>query len=166
MKMNKKGIAVFSTAILLVGCFLWASYSLVAAGPNSPRGLEAINFAAKVAPWLVPSFLGFAFLLAGGVSDERLFAPLQGEVKRREVERETALDIIGKHGYRAHYYFPAVGLLKDRELANALNSLAASGHIITDSTGAIVGKVATTRLTPEELAQDCRAGFRLVKTEG
>lgn len=44
-------------------------------------------------------------------------------------------------------------------------SLAASGHIITDSTGAIVGKVASVRLSPEELAQERRAGFRLVKTE-
>lgn len=89
-----------------------------------------------------------------------------GELKRREAIREGALNVIGKHGYRAHLYLPAVGRLEDRNLANALNSLAASGHIITDSTGALVGKVATARLTPEELAKERRAGFRLVKTEG
>lgn len=106
------------------------------------------------------AFYGGAFGLIGSWILDRRW----GEKKEQYAARESALDILQKHGLRAHYYLPGIGL-EDRELANACHRMAAAGHIITDSTGALVGKVATARLTPEELAQERRASFRLVKTE-
>lgn len=81
-----------------------------------------------------------------------------------ETARENALDVLEKHGFRAHYYLPQVGV-EDKELAGACRLLAGTGFLITDSTGALVGKVATARLTPAELTKERRASFRLVKTE-
>lgn len=81
-----------------------------------------------------------------------------------ETAKEKALDVLGKHGFRAHYYLPQVGI-EDRELADACHLLAGKGFLITDSSGALVGKVATARLTPAELAKERRASFRLVKSE-
>ena len=107
------------------------------------------------------AFYGGAFGLIGSWILDRRW----GEKKGKDTARESALDVLEKHGLRAHYYLPGVGLHEDRELANACNHLAAVGHIITDSAGALVGKVATARLTPAELARERRASFRLIKSE-
>lgn len=106
------------------------------------------------------AFYGAAFGLIGSwILDHRW-----GEEKEKDAARESALDVLEKHGLRAHYYLPGIGL-EDRELANACNHMASAGHIITDNTGALVGKVATARLMPAELVRERRASFRLVKTE-
>jgi hypothetical protein len=76
--------------------------------------------------------------------------------------REEALDTLAMHGIDAHYYLPAVGC-EDNDLANALRLLAGRGYLMTDAKGALVGKVATARLTREERAQESRKRFFLVE---
>jgi len=80
------------------------------------------------------------------------------------IARKKALDVLANNGLRAHYYFPAVGV-EDRVLADACRLLAGAGHLITDNTGVLVGKVATVRPTLEELVKERRASFRLVKAD-
>ena len=82
-----------------------------------------------------------------------------------EAARENALDVIEKHGYRAHFYLPTVGAQSDRELWEALETMRLAGFIITDRNGHLVGKAATARLTGQEIAEERRAFFKLVKTD-
>lgn len=79
--------------------------------------------------------------------------------------REKALDVIEKHGYRAHFYLPTVGAQDDRELWEALETMRLAGFIVTNESGHLVGKVATARPTRQEIAEERRASFRLVNTE-
>lgn len=55
--------------------------------------------------------------------------------------QEKWLDVIEKHGFEAHLYLPTIGHQDDQELWDALERLRLSGHIITDRTGSLVGKV-------------------------
>jgi hypothetical protein len=82
-----------------------------------------------------------------------------------EVARAHALDVLERHALRAHWYVPAAGCT-DRELAGALRLLGDSGHVITDRDGALVGKFATCRPSPEECAAMRRASFRGVLAPG
>jgi hypothetical protein len=82
-----------------------------------------------------------------------------------EDAREKALDVIEKHGYRAHFYLPTVGAQDDRELWEALETMRLAGFIITNQNGHLVGKVATARPTSQEIAEERRASFSLIKTE-
>lgn len=81
------------------------------------------------------------------------------------VARERALDVLEKHGLCAHWYAPAAGI-EDQELAEACHFLGGHGFLITDTQGGLVGKVATARLSTEEIAQQRRAQFRLVTSQG
>lgn len=75
--------------------------------------------------------------------------------------RERALDVLAKHGLRAHWYAPTAGV-EDPELADACRLLGDHGFLITGARGELVGKVATARLSSEEIAQQRRAQFRLI----
>lgn len=79
-----------------------------------------------------------------------------------ERSRQQALDTLDTHGIDAHYYLPVVGC-EDKELANALRLLGSRGYVMTDSTGALVGKVAKARLTPNERASESRKRFFLIE---
>jgi hypothetical protein len=82
-----------------------------------------------------------------------------------EAARENALDVLEKHGYRAHFYLPTVGAQDDRELWEALETMRLARFIVTDRNGHLVGKAASARLTSQECAEERRASFRLVQTE-
>lgn len=75
--------------------------------------------------------------------------------------RTKALDILDRHGLRAHYYMPAIGM-QDQELANACRTLASAGFIITSADGTIIGEVAVARPTKSEQIENRRASFKLV----
>ena len=94
----------------------------------------------------------------------KLFDPLSGGTMLAETGRDKALDVIERHGLRANYYMPAIGI-QDEELANACRMLASAGYIITDAHGTITGKVATARPSKDELVAKRRASFRLVENE-
>ena len=79
--------------------------------------------------------------------------------------RANALDVLDKHGYRAHFYLPTVGAQDDRELWDALETMRLAGFIVTDQSGHLVGKVATARPSSQEIASERRASFRLVDIE-
>lgn len=78
-----------------------------------------------------------------------------------DLTREQALDILEKHGLRAHWYVPAADV-EDPELAAACDFLRSRGYLITDSDGCLFGKVATARPSSEELATQRRAQFRFI----
>jgi len=82
-----------------------------------------------------------------------------------DAARENALDVLEKHGCRAHFYLPTVGAQDDRELWDALETMRLAGFIVTDQSGNLVGKVATARPTREECAEERRASLRLINTE-
>ena len=82
--------------------------------------------------------------------------------RKLEEQREKALDILEKHGFRSHYYLPAIGMT-DPELAEACRFLSQRGHIITDQDGRLVGAFAATRLTPNEVAEEKRKSIRRIK---
>jgi len=75
---------------------------------------------------------------------------------------EQAIDIIEQQGMKAHYYLASVDHRENEELSFALDTLNAAGFIITDSSGALVGKTATKRITSSERAEALRAQFKLV----
>ncbi|NHR07424.1 hypothetical protein HA052_19725 [Chromobacterium haemolyticum] len=79
-----------------------------------------------------------------------------------DIERDKALDVLAQNGLAAHYYLPAVGVA-DRELAAACRELAGCGYLIVDRYGDLQGKVAAARPTSDEIAQERRAAFRIVK---
>lgn len=82
-----------------------------------------------------------------------------------DAARENALDVLDKHGYRAHFYLPTVGAQYDRELWDALETMRLAGFIVTNESGHLVSKVATARPTRQECDEERRASFRLVNTE-
>lgn len=88
---------------------------------------------------------------------------------RREADKDMAstgkrnLDILAKHGLRAHFYLPAAGI-EDAELAEALRRVSSAGYIITDQTGnQLMGKVASIPMTTNEIADMRRAEFKVVR---
>lgn len=80
-------------------------------------------------------------------------------------ERQAMLDVISKHGMKAHKYFPGVGQREDVELSTALDWFAANGFIVKDRNGAIVGKVATANMDSSELAELRRSQMKLVESD-
>lgn len=81
-----------------------------------------------------------------------------------DTARTSSLDLLERHGLRAHYYLPAIGM-EDRELANACRRLASAGYIITTRDGTITGNVASARPTKDEQIAMRRASFKLVESE-
>lgn len=78
-------------------------------------------------------------------------------------EFQAMLEVVSKHGMKAHKYFPAVGQRDDVELSTALDWFAANGFVVTDKNGAIVGKVATANMGRSELAELRRSQMKLVE---
>ncbi|MFA0809486.1 hypothetical protein [Microbulbifer epialgicus] len=76
---------------------------------------------------------------------------------------DSAISEIEKHGMKAHFYLAGLGNRENKELSYALDTLVAAGFIITDSQGSLVGGVATKNLSSEELIQQRRATFKIVK---
>lgn len=74
---------------------------------------------------------------------------------------ETALDVLDKHGLRAHRYFPAASM-EDPELASACLTLLGLGYIIADKDNNLVGGIGNARATKDEIAEHRRASFKLV----
>lgn len=89
----------------------------------------------------------------------------KGDSLMGQIAQEKALDVIEKHGYRAHYYLPTIGAQDDREFWDALETMRLAGFIVTDENGCLVGKVATARPTKQECVEGRRASFHLVNTE-
>lgn len=79
-------------------------------------------------------------------------------------ERQAMLDVISKHGMKAHKYFPGVGQRDDVELSTALDWFASNGFVVTDKNGGIVGKVATANMESTELAELRRSQMKLVES--
>lgn len=79
-------------------------------------------------------------------------------------ERENAMEVLERHGLRAHFYLPAIGV-EDQELANACRYLADAGYIITTADGTVTGKVASARPTKDEQITMRRAAFKLIVSE-
>lgn len=109
------------------------------------------------------AFLAAALVLfnfGAGLSDR------QHDPRRIEnfgpLSRRNALELLTKHGLRAHYYLPAAGQT-DEELAAALRMFGDSGYIVTrESTGELVGAVATVATNSDERAKQRRAKLRLI----
>ena len=79
------------------------------------------------------------------------------------VSIEHAVDVVEKHGMKAHLYLPGTEHRGNDELCHALDTLSAAGFIITNDKGHLVGKVATKRLDRNEAAKQRRAELRLVE---
>lgn len=80
-----------------------------------------------------------------------------------EAETEVALDIIERHGMKAHYYLPAIGNRDNASLSEALDLLSTRGFIITAAADrTLVGKVATARPNSSEVAISRRATFKVI----
>lgn len=80
-------------------------------------------------------------------------------------ELQAMLDVVSKHGMKAHKYFPGVDQRDDIELWTALDWFAANGFIVTDKKGAMVGKVATANMDSSELAELRRSQMKLVESD-
>jgi len=80
-----------------------------------------------------------------------------------EASIDSAVCEIEKHGMQAHLYLAGVKCRHDEKLCHALDTLNAAGFIVTDSSGALVGGVATKNLGSSELAHQRRATFRIVE---
>lgn len=95
-----------------------------------------------------------------------LLARLSGTFVRigllKEDESLKAFDVLARHGFRANLYLPGVGV-DDRELKNAMNTLAAKGYLITNNDGFLVGKLAAMNPTADELVKMRRAEFKVVR---
>jgi hypothetical protein len=81
---------------------------------------------------------------------------------KSDAPRERALDKLREHGIDAHLYLANAGC-EDQELADALQLLARWGYIMTDTKGALVGKVVKARPTADERARGRRKRFFIVK---
>lgn len=77
--------------------------------------------------------------------------------------QEKYLAVLGKHGIRAAFYAPAIGIRDDPVLSEALDRLAARGYVFFDQNGQMLGGVALAHLTPEEKARARRKAFRVVE---
>jgi len=80
-------------------------------------------------------------------------------------ERKAMLEVISKHGMKAHKYFSCVGHRDEVELSIALDWFAANGFVVTDKNGGIVGKVATANMDSSELAELRRSQMKLVESD-
>ena len=80
-------------------------------------------------------------------------------------EFQAMLEVVSKHGMKAHKYFPGVGQRDDVELSTALDWFAANGFVVTDKNGGIVGKVATANMDSSELAELRRSQMKLVGSD-
>ena len=80
-------------------------------------------------------------------------------------QRKAMIDVINKHGMKAHMYFPSVRHRENIELSTALDWFAANGFIVTDENGDIVGKVATANMDSVQLAEIRRAEMKLVGSD-
>lgn len=80
-------------------------------------------------------------------------------------EFQAMLEVVSKHGMKAHKYFPGVGQRDDVELSTALDWFAANGFVVTDKNGGIVGKVATANMDRSELAELRRSQMKLVESD-
>ncbi len=76
---------------------------------------------------------------------------------------ERAIDVIEQHQMKAHLYIAGIEHRETEELSKALDVLAASGFIVTDKDGLLVGKVVTKRLSKDELAKMRRGMFKLIE---
>ena len=76
---------------------------------------------------------------------------------------ERAIDVIEQHQMKAHLYIAGIDHRENEELGQALDVLGASGFIITDRDGLLVGKVVTKRLNSDELAKMRRGMFKLIE---
>lgn len=81
----------------------------------------------------------------------------------RSVAVERAIDLIEQHQMKAHLYIAGIEHRETEELSKALDVLAASGFIVTDKDGLLVGKVITRRLSEDELAKMRRGMFKLIE---
>ena len=80
-----------------------------------------------------------------------------------ETSIDAAIKEIERYDMKAHFYLAGVGNRSNENLSYALDTLDAAGFIVTDSTGALVGKVATKNLGSDEIARQRRALFRVVE---
>lgn len=78
---------------------------------------------------------------------------------------ESALDILDKHGLKAHLYLPSIGNRDNRELCEAMDLLSATGYLITDNEDRLIGKVAQARMPRDEVAKERRKMFKLVDAD-
>lgn len=76
---------------------------------------------------------------------------------------DAAVNVIEQRGMKAHLYLAGVGSRADKELSYALDTLEAAGYIVTDQSGALVGKVATRGMSSEEIATQRRAEFKVIE---
>ncbi len=108
-------------------------------------------------------YLGFGAitLVIGALSIAWHYVRRHFESRSRKRQIESALDIIEKHGYKAHYYFPATGIEED-QLYIALERLKHAGYIFTRADGSLLGKVTTARPSSDQVADERRAGFKIV----
>lgn len=93
---------------------------------------------------------------------DRIKAAQEGD-RLSEASIESAVFEIEKHGMKAHLYMAGAKNRQDEKLSYALDTLEAAGFIITDSSGALVGCVATKNPDSNELAQQRRATFKIVE---
>jgi len=107
------------------------------------------------------AFIGIMVWDLGKMAYRKFFTKSQEESWNSE--RDEALDTIKKQDYDAHYYLPSIGSRNNKELGNALDSLAGKGFIVTDKNGCLVGKVAKARLNSNEVAEAKRATFSVVE---
>lgn len=76
--------------------------------------------------------------------------------------REDAIDVLERHGIKAHLYFPAAGI-EDSDLKDALRCLHERGYIFSSKDGALFGGIAQARPAPEERAQIRRRQMKVVR---
>ena len=69
--------------------------------------------------------------------------------------------MIEEHGFKAHLYFPGLGI-EDKRLYIALARLNYAGYIFTGEDGEILGKVSTARPSSYEIADARRASFKII----
>lgn len=105
---------------------------------------------------------GCAFL--AGFFASMIFDKIIKKQTEGNVSTDKLLDTIEKKGYRAHLYLPTISEdKKDFDTVRALELLAHRGFVITDQNENIVGKVATARLSSDEIASERRASFKILK---
>lgn len=76
---------------------------------------------------------------------------------------DSAIREIEMRGMKAHLYLAGAKNRQDEKLSYALDTLEAAGFIVTDSSGALVGGLATKNLGSNDLARLRRATFKIVE---
>lgn len=112
---------------------------------------------------------GVFILVIGALSIAGHYIKRLFEKRSRARQVESDLDMIEKHGFKAHFYFPATGIKED-QLYISLERLKHAGYIFTREDGSLLGKVATSRPSLDQVADARRTGFKIVtvnqETEG